>query len=492
MRALAVGLLLVTACGSDGGDGDPPEPTPVTWYRDVAPILAEHCMGCHQDGGIAPFSLTEYEYSASIAPSLMEAIDSGLMPPFDAREKPDCTPRHGWKDDPRLDEREKGVLRAWIADGTPAGTEAELPPLPVYELTGVTNTLRPTTPFVTTGETDQFICFALDPQNAQLAWVNGLQIRAGNPDVVHHAVTVALFPKGAPGDPDGPNEILRATNMIGVPFDCADGGVTTLPNSFLLGVWTPGNQPIDLPTGVAAPLLGRSLVLVQIHYHPGGRPDNAPDATEVDLRLVSDRPTHLYTATAVGNAAAAPTLQPGPADRSGPEFRIPANAEAHTEHMRFTLGNVENPVPLFSAYPHMHYIGTGIDVTIERAAPSAAQPADECLVSSDWNFDWQRSYLYDAPLGSLPTLANGDVIDVACSYDNTLRNPFVVRALADAGLSNPIDVFLGEETLDEMCLGIFGVVVPLPPPAKRAIDEPAVRALLAETATALTPLAPAP
>jgi hypothetical protein len=45
-----------------------------------------------------------------------------------------------------------------------------------------------------------------------------------------------------------------------------------------------------------------------------------------------------------------------------------------------------------------------------------------------------------------------------CQYDNTLDNPGVVRALADAGLTEPVNVNLGEGSLDEMCIGIFGVV----------------------------------
>jgi hypothetical protein len=34
----------------------------------------------------------------------------------------------------------------------------------------------------------------------------------------------------------------------------------------------------------------------------------------------------------------------------------------------------------------------------------------------------------------------------------------VARALEDAGLDAPVDVYLGEGTLDEMCIGIFSYV----------------------------------
>jgi hypothetical protein len=51
-----------------------------------------------------------------------------------------------------------------------------------------------------------------------------------------------------------------------------------------------------------------------------------------------------------------------------------------------------------------------------------------------------------------------DTLHLECTYNNTLDNPGVQTALEDAGLTEPQDVSLGEETLDEMCLGIFGIV----------------------------------
>ena len=57
-------------------------------------------------------------------------------------------------------------------------------------------------------------------------------------------------------------------------------------------------------------------------------------------------------------------------------------------------------------------------------------------------------------------LVTGDVVVLDCTYDNTMNNQNLVEALADSGLDAPIDVFLGEETLDEMCLAAFGVAAP--------------------------------
>lgn len=83
------------------------------------------------------------------------------------------------------------------------------------------------------------------------------------------------------------------------------------------------------------------------------------------------------------------------------------------------------------------------------------QPARECLLETpDWNFEWQRIYEYDAPLENLPFVAAGDKITMECTYNNTLSNPWVQEALDARGLSEPHDVVLGDETLDEMCLWV--------------------------------------
>jgi hypothetical protein len=146
-------------------------------------------------------------------------------------------------------------------------------------------------------------------------------------------------------------------------------------------------------------------------------------------------------------------LLPGPNDQGGVEFRIPANAAGHIERMRFTIPSVPIPVHVYGAAHHMHYLGTDMKTTIVHQDPENGEPAEECLLPTpQWDFTWQRSYTYDAPLEDLPEMRSGDSIHLRCSYDNTLSNPFLARALAEQQLTAPVDVRLGESTLDEMCL----------------------------------------
>lgn len=466
MRTALASLVFATAaCGTDVRTDDP-EPVLATWHQDVAPIVATHCMGCHQPGGIGPFDLTTYDSASENAGNMLDKIVKGEMPPFDAREEADCTPRFSWKDDPRLSQTEIGAIQKWIADGMPEGTPQALPPLPKLELPGVTQTLKPTVPFTASGQRDQFICYVLDPKAVNGAWVTGLQVRPGNDLVVHHVVVTELMP-GAVHDK------VVADHGIGQPWDCSQ---TNTPGNFVVNIWTPGNEPMQTTEDLAVPLLANAKLVMNIHYHAAGTVA-APDTTAIDLRMSTKWPKKMYFVAGFGNEFKAPTLLPDPDDRSPtvPEFRIPANAADHNEHMRITipaLGDLQD-VRLYSVNPHMHMVGTHISATLERPTARGTDPQRECVANGKWNFDWQRPYVYDAPLDELPSLAEGDVLDLRCKWNNTMANPFVQRALRDAGLGAPIDITLGEQSLDEMCLEIFGIAVNAPPqPVARTMPLP--------------------
>jgi hypothetical protein len=235
-----------------------------------------------------------------------------------------------------------------------------------------------------------------------------------------------------------------------------------MPDARLVGAWAPGSLPFDSAPDIGMPFEAGAGFLLQIHYHPGGVV-NDPDATTIDLRLDSHPARYGFGFAGWGNAAAAPTLLPGPGDRNGvAEFRIPANAAAHTETMRFiaAAGTGDGPGRLFTVFPHMHYVGVDLHAKVLRAHPAPGEPAEECLVSIDrWDFAWQRTYQYDVPVADLPVVRAGDVIELTCTYDNTLANPYVERVLAEQGLSAPIDIALGVQSLDEMCLVLFGTVL---------------------------------
>ncbi len=458
---LSLPLVLALSAACDGavddppGDDSPPDPPEVraTWYQDVAPILAGHCTGCHTDGGIGPFTLEDYDTAKPLAGLLLAKVESGEMPPWSAVSEPDCTPRYEWQHDPRLPDAELATLRAWVEDGAAEGDPndpAPLPEPPSQTLTGATHRLDPPSAYTTSGFQDELRCFVIELPITQVSWMTGLQFNPGNLEVDHHATLAAVPPAQA--------DAVRARADENGTFECF-GGVG-IDGAYSLGVWVPGATPFETPAGTGIPLVPGTVLVMQLHYHPTGF-EHAPDFTTLDMRLTTNRPERTFLFTAIGNAGQAPVLQPGPNDRGAVEFRIPANIDGHTEQMVFDIETQDDRrFPMTAIFPHMHYVGVDMKVDIERATPALDEPTNECLINVPrWDFDWQQTYYYDADIDALPTVGNGDRITITCEYNNTRSNPFVGRMLEEENLGDPVDVVLGEETTDEMCLIALGIIL---------------------------------
>jgi hypothetical protein len=433
----------------DGSAGGP------TFYKDVLPIFQKSCQRCHIAGGIAPFPLVTYDDARTYASEIVVETSQGLMPPWGAVATPSCTPRFGWQDNTQLPSADIATLGAWDKDGTLEGNPADAPP-PVQPIANTLDNpslvLKPPAPFsITSGTSDQFRCFVLDPKLAATEYVNGTFFVPGNPTIVHHALVFT--------DPDGASKAL-VTDQATQSYDCFGG--PNVSNTALLAAWAPGGVPVDYPPDSGATLAPGTLLVMQVHYHPhSATAVLGPDQTSFQMRFATATPTHIAATYLIGNFNTAVVsgtgLLPGPDDpASGPAFIIPPNVTAHTETMQFTVPAIFPTMHIAAVAGHQHYVGTSVDITIQRANPQPNQPANECLLSiPNWDFNWQRIYAYDATLDQVPSASPGDIVQIKCTYNNTLANPFVEQSLLDQGLSAPRTVTLGETTLDEMCLGAF-------------------------------------
>src|SRR4051812_33448014 len=55
---------------------------PITFTKDVAPIMREKCEVCHRSGEAAPMSLTNYQEVRPWARSIKQKVESRTMPPW--------------------------------------------------------------------------------------------------------------------------------------------------------------------------------------------------------------------------------------------------------------------------------------------------------------------------------------------------------------------------------------------------------------------------
>ncbi|MEP7126809.1 MAG: hypothetical protein ABJE95_38115 [Byssovorax sp.] len=440
--------------GATGGSGATTGGATVqpTFHKDIEPILQKSCQSCHTAGRIAPFALTTYDDAKTVASLLVTRTADRTMPPWGAFETETCKPRHAWQDDKRLTDAEIQTIEAWntagALEGDPKDAPAKVDP-GVDGLPGVETTVTPQTPFVASGDKDQFRCFVLDPKLDKKRYLNGSHFIAGNAKVVHHALMFL----------DEAGEAAAKADADG-GYDCFGG--PEISSATLIAAWAPGGVPNQYPANIGLPMAAGSKLVMQIHYHPAGA-TGAPDATQFQMRFTDVDPDYEAAIALIGNFTKADAsgdgLLPGPDDKSGPEFLIPAGARGHTETMRFTVPGGLPELKVYGVATHMHYVGTDMSIQVARKAPTAAQPADECLVETPrWDFNWQRQYAYDTSIETLPTLHAGDQVTFKCTYDNSMENPFVKRALLEQKLTAPQDVTLGETTLDEMCLGAINVI----------------------------------
>src|SRR6202049_2765511 len=85
---------------------------PVTFNKEVLPILQKNCQSCHRPGEIAPMSFLTYKDTRPWAKAMKAAVVNRQMPPWFA----DPEYVH-FANDRRLNESEIKTLRAWADSG---------------------------------------------------------------------------------------------------------------------------------------------------------------------------------------------------------------------------------------------------------------------------------------------------------------------------------------------------------------------------------------
>jgi hypothetical protein len=176
-------------------------------------------------------------------------------------------------------------------------------------------------------------------------------------------------------------------------------------------------MPRPLPAGMGKLLRKGSDLVLQIHYHPDGKPET--DQSSVGVYFTKKPARSIVTGIAVRSR----------------DIDIPAGES------RWHVTAQSAPLPVnaraIGITPHMHYIGKEMKVVAETTDGMTVP----LIWIKDWDFNWQGQYQYKKPV----ELPKGTVIKLDAYYDNSAdnsRNPS----------KPPKRVRWGEETTDEMCL----------------------------------------
>ena len=408
-------LLAIFGVGLNQSTGSSPAPT---FYKDVLPILQNHCQTCHRPGEIGPFPLLTYEQTRPRADAMAHAVEMKMMPPWFA------DPRYGhFANNLSLTEQQIQTISAWAAAGAPPGSPSDAPPPKKW--TEGWNITQPdlvvkmpvAVKIPARGEVEY--TYEIVPTHfSQDRWVQMSEFRPGSPAHVHHAV-VYIRPPGSHWLQHAPvGEPFTASSLTD-PEEQRQAHETT---SDLLLVYAPGSSPDQWPDGMAKFVPAGSDLVFQMHYTTNGTADQ--DQTEIGIVFAKSTPGQRVVTLQLNNHAL--IIPPGADD-----FRVEVQ------------GSLPRDATLLSLFPHMHLRGKGFEYDIVNLDGSK-----DVLLRVNYHFHWQLSYKLAEPR----LLKAGTKLRAIAWYDNSKNNPH-----------NPDPtktVTWGDQTSDEMMVGFFDIAIP--------------------------------
>lgn len=389
-----------------------------TFYRDVLPLLQDHCQTCHRAGEIAPMPLMNYQQVRPWAKAIRQAVKTRQMPPWFAI--PGIT---HFANDPSLTSQQIDTIALWAENGAPQGNRKEAPEgkrwPDGWNMPKPTEVIRiPTVvPIPASGDVDYI--YEIVPTGFQHdTWVHMAEIRPSARGHVHHAVVYVRPPQSG---------WLRHA-PTGVPFtpsqltDEQDRRDAMWTDSDVLLVYAPGSSPDNWPAEMAKLIPAGSDLVFQMHYVTNG--STADDQTCLGLVTTTLAPERRVLTLQLTN------------DR----FIIPPGVDNYRVEIH---GTMPNDALLLSFFPHMHLRGKRFEYNIVH--PDART---QTLLRVNYDFFWQLSYRLAKPV----PLKAGTELQAIAWYDNSRNN-----------IHNPDPdsaVRWGDQTDDEMMVGFFDVAVP--------------------------------
>ena len=389
----------LTTCAIDAAPAGP-----VTFSKDVAPIVFERCGVCHRPNGSGPFSLLTYAAARPHATQMAAVTKRRVMPPW--KSEPGYGDFIGHRP---LTADEIDVLQRWLEDGATEGDSRDLPAQPHWtdgwQLGTPDLVVTLPQPYVLAADgVDVSRVFVLPVSIDTVRYVRGFEFRPGNPKVVHHAnIRIDRTTASRALDEQDP-----APGYEGLLSHSA-----VYPDGHFLG-WTPGQFAPLLPKGLAWRLAPHTDLVVEVHMKPSGKPEVVEPS--IGLYFGSDPPERTPAMLRLGRQSI--DIAAGDKDYAITDsFVLPVDVEVQ------------------AVQPHAHYRAREV-----RGIATLPDGTSRWLVYiKDWDFRWQHVYRYVTPFA----LPKGTTLSVRYTFDNSAENPRNPR-------QPPTRVTWGQWSQDEM------------------------------------------
>ena len=376
-----------------------PAKEPISFSREIAPLLQKNCVGCHSPGQIGPFALSSYKQVKGWSAMIEEVLLDRRMPPWHADA------HHGkFANDRTLTAAETHTLLDWIQQGCPRGEGEDplasaAPPAVAWQLGQPDFIVQlPKPEEIPATGTLKYRYLDTDFVMPQDAWLRAAVVRAGNAKVVHHIIVRVHYPDGYQ---DAPKE------------------------AYLFTTWVPGLTPSEVPAGTGMFLPKGARFNFEVHYTTMG--EATTDQSEMGLYLAKEKPERRLEVRASETR----------------DFEIPPGM---TDAQHFSVYCFKRDAVIYALSPHMHLRGSWFKFQLLH--PDGHK---ETLLSvPNYDFNWQTSYRLAEPR----RVPAGTWMLCTGGHDNSEKNP---------NNPDPTQrVKWGLQSWDEMFMGFMTVADELP------------------------------
>ncbi len=358
---------------------------PVTFTKDVAPILQRACQNCHRPGSIAPMSLLTYEDARPWARAIKQRIVARQMPPWHIDKNIGI---QKFKDDRSLTDAEIATIVKWVDAGAPGGNLAEMPrPLEFPDFytwqIGTPDLIVeiPQEYVVPPEGPDEWIDFFAATGLTETRYVKALQGMPGRGAhrVVHHLTTSVI------------QKLDEADRLPG--NDEAD------EEEQFLNEYAMGKNGDIMPDGTGRVLKPGSIIKFNAHYHSIG--EEVRDRSRLGIVLYPKGVVPKYHQISRGLARVW-------------NLDIPPGADS----VRYDGYHVfSKPVRISGIQAHMH--NRGKRLCAEVLLPTGRLEMLNCF---NFEFAWHKTYHYADEVA--PLLPAGTVLHIVGWHDNSVKNRF--------------------------------------------------------------------
>ncbi len=449
--ARALAALAFVACAVAAGRsavaqsaGESAKTPPLSFTRDVLPILQAHCQDCHRPGQVAPMSLLDYGQTRPWAKAIRKAVSERAMPPFKAN-----APLGRFENDTRLTDDAISLLVRWTDAGAPEGNPADAPPPLTWndsEWTMGPPDLVLDFPEYTskTNYKDEEVILYSDHVFPKNTWIQAVELRSTDHTLLHHAgincVDNTFFvPEDRVLDSED-DDLEKFGGVKGV-----SGGASAvnlhLVKQRALYTWLPGERVHRRPDGEGFRVIKGDRIVLQAHFGPSTDP--VTQTISLGIKFVNGVVDSHSFEYVVGLT----------------DLRI---APGDANHVERRWVDIRKPITVTGFNLHMHLRGKSAQILFHYPDGSTEVGLD----LPQYDFNWQRIYYLKRPL----LVPGGTKIEFVGQWDNSAANPLNPDPAAE--------VVYGGRTVDEMYTGNVYYAVPRLHPLR--VENGLVTALVPE------------